>query len=709
MACLLLLFVLVLGDFAKAVLNPPNNRVYTPGNNQVSMTWTAVGSASGYNVYRSTTSSTAGFALLDTTSTNSYSDTTAVNGTSYWYKLSTLDSASAEGSLSSSSAAIVPYGVPATPINFSVSVVSDQQITLNWGTVYGASSYQLEQSTDQVNWTVISNSISKPVQATGLTSQTTYYFRVRASNVYGDSSWTSTLNGRTKVPAPVVSGSAGNAQVTLTWAAVPNAISYSVLRKLSTDSGYTSLNTNGLGAITSYTNTGLTNDTSYDYIVRANTANSVEQSANSNVVTLTPSVSTPTATPVPTPTVTPTPTPTATPVPVPTAPAGLAATPYNSKVGLSWNAVTGATGYNIYRSTTSNTYASTPSFTVGAVTTYTDTSATNNTQYYYVVRALNANNVESANSNEAEALPHEWASIQLTALAGDGTVTLEWAPSDDVTSYKVYQNSGSGSTLLATVTPTIDTTTTPPSHKDTKYTVTGLTNGTTYSFSVIGYNGAQIATDPSNPISATPQLGGGSYNGVDDLTWVWGGGGSATGGVNEWHPNGSGEVTSIIFPGPHLSATNVANKASVNGPGDVLLFNSVWTEKIIDWYWQTSDPQAYPAPVVVPNYGFTTAYIRKVQKTPGADAHAGGGTQWKTIETGAEERFFADSATSNGITTAQGSKVYVGYARSGSFTTSQFLSAYVYMQLNADNSSDSASVSVGFIAGMSLYLFPYQP
>ncbi|HXA18384.1 MAG TPA: lamin tail domain-containing protein [Thermoanaerobaculia bacterium] len=62
----------------------PLNLAGTPGNAQVSLTWTASAGATSYNVYRSTTSGFYTTALANVP-TNSYNDTAVTNGTHYFY------------------------------------------------------------------------------------------------------------------------------------------------------------------------------------------------------------------------------------------------------------------------------------------------------------------------------------------------------------------------------------------------------------------------------------------------------------------------------------------------------------------------------------------------------------------------------------------------------------------------------------------------
>jgi beta-lactamase superfamily II metal-dependent hydrolase len=63
----------------------PTSLVATPGNAQVSLAWGTSAGATGYNVYRSTTSGFYTTALASNVPTNAYLDTTVANGTTYYY------------------------------------------------------------------------------------------------------------------------------------------------------------------------------------------------------------------------------------------------------------------------------------------------------------------------------------------------------------------------------------------------------------------------------------------------------------------------------------------------------------------------------------------------------------------------------------------------------------------------------------------------
>jgi hypothetical protein len=200
----------------------------------------------------------------------------------------------------------------------------------------------------------------------------------------GTGSGTST-GGTTTIPAAPtgVSATAGNAQVAIAWMASSGATSYHVKRATASAGPFTQV---AAPTSTTFTDMGLSNGTTYFYVVSA--LNTAGESGNSTAASAKPTAPTQ-----------PNPPPQSQ---IPTVPTSLVATAGNAQISLSWAISSGATSYHVKRSTTTGgpyTQVSAPT-----TTSFSDVSLNNGTKYFYVVSALNSSG-ESANSAQASATP----------------------------------------------------------------------------------------------------------------------------------------------------------------------------------------------------------------------------------------------------------------------------------------------------------------
>ena len=360
--------------FATPVSPPPAPTSLTavPGNARVTLNWNVSARATSYTVYRGTVSG-GETSYANGITTNSYQDTGATNGATYYYKVTATNSGGTSGF--SNEAFATPVSPPLAPTSLTAAP-GNARVTLNWNASAGATSYTVYRGTVSGGETSYASGITtNSHQDTGVTNGTTYYYKVTATNSGGTSGFSNEAFATPVSPPPAptnLTATPGNAIVTLNWNISSGATSYTVYR--GTASGGETSYASGI-TTNSYQDTGVTNGTTYYYKVTATNIGGTSGFSNEAF---------------------------GTPVSPPAAPTSLTASPGNAIVTLNWNASTGATSYRVYRGAVSGGETS---YAGGITTTsYQDMAATNGRTYYYIVTATNSGGT-SGFSNEAFATP----------------------------------------------------------------------------------------------------------------------------------------------------------------------------------------------------------------------------------------------------------------------------------------------------------------
>ena len=183
---------------------------------------------------------------------------------------------------------------PAAPTNLSATA-GNQQASLTWTAGGGATSYNVKRGTASGGpYTTVGSPAGTTYADTSLTNGTAYYYVVTAVNATGESGNSNQATATPKA-APTAPGAplnltatGGNQQVSLAWTASTGATSYNVKRAAINGGPYTTV---ASPAGTSYTDTTVTNGTTYYYVVTAVSASG--ESANSNQASATPSATPP--------------------------------------------------------------------------------------------------------------------------------------------------------------------------------------------------------------------------------------------------------------------------------------------------------------------------------------------------------------------------------------------------------------------------------
>lgn len=281
---------------------------------------------------------------------------------------------------------VTPGEPPTAPYLTTKIAEGNGQNTISWDAEYGASSYNLYWSTstgvNKVNGTKISN-VTSPYVHAGLTNGTTYYYVVTAVNSFGESGESNEMQGTPGAPPAAPQNAfalAGDGQVTISWSGSSGALSYKLYWATNTGvtpSTGTAIDVNDVY----YVHSGLTNDTTYYYVV----------TAVSNYGESAPSLET-SATPVAN-------------IPGATSPVTQAVNAVTDSTAFLLGDFLNPTGYTTsvwfeYGTTTAytNTTPTTVYVTSGGITEFTEiTGLTPNTTYHYRLATQNAGGTFTGN------------------------------------------------------------------------------------------------------------------------------------------------------------------------------------------------------------------------------------------------------------------------------------------------------------------------
>ena len=413
--------------------------------------------------------------------TTSFTDTSLAIGSTYYYR---VHATNALGDSDKSGIVNALAGdVPSQTTGLTTTVLSDTSIRLNWSTpvdnAYPISGYKIEQSTDNVTFTVIiADTASTAVihTVTGLTPQTDYYYKISAINSLGTGSASTSVIGTTfDVPDTItdLSGTASATAITLTWSAPDDNDSAIVSYQLQVESFTTPGNWNTISSniqTTTYTHSSIVDNLQYKFRVFA--TNAIGQSNASNTATVWT---------------------------FPTAPIGITATAISgTEIDVTWTTTAGLT-YKIEHSTDNVTFSTEAD---PATTPYTDSGLALDTIHYYRVYAVNPSGTSPASvvvSATTFDYPSQPLNLILTPTATNLLeITLNWsAPSDlggtPLTNYYVERSVDNITWgALATITPST-----------TSYVDSTLAIATTYYYKVIAEN--SVGKDPVNGYSAVVQ------------------------------------------------------------------------------------------------------------------------------------------------------------------------------------------------------------
>ena len=558
------------------VPNAPANLSATPDNQQVILSWNNPGNAT-ISKYQYSTNGGSSFTDItgSTASTVSHTVTGLTNGTAYTLAIRAVNS-TGPGAFSSitSTPAIPP--VPSAPANLSATP-DNQQVILSWNNPGNATISKYQYSTNGgSSFTDITGSTASTVShtVTGLTNGTAYTLAIRAVNSTGPGTFSSVIATPSIPPVPVapanLSATPDNQQVILFWTNPGNAtiIKY----QYSTNGGSSFTDITGSSASTiSYTVIGLTNGTAYTLAIRA--VNSTGPGAFSSV-TSTPAIP-----------------------PVPVAPANLSATLDNQQVILFWTNPGNATISKYQYSTNGGSSFTDITGSSASTISYTVTGLTNGTAYTLAIRAVNSTGPGAFSSVTATPSipPVPAAPANLTATPGNRQVILSWTDPGNATITKYRYSKNGGSNFSDNNGSDRDT---------TSYTVTGLTNGTNYTFALRAVNNSgegSFAIVNSTPIPPVPSAPANLTATPDNqqLILSWTDPGNAT--ISGYQVSSDGGSNFTAITGSSASTTSYTVTDLTNGSSYTLAVRAVNSTGIGAFSSVTATPAIPPVPAAPAN------------------------------------------------------------------------------------------------------------
>lgn len=407
------------------------------GYNTISIEWTKVEGATGYDIYRKTTGTYSKIGTVDKQSTVTFKDEKAVTGVRYQYTVRAFYNKNGIKKVSTYENYIHGTAYPSNPNLTSVTSVEYNAIELKWDKVDGANGYKiyrkLPSDKNYKELITLYEQTDKYTDQT-VTCGTTYQYIIKSFRYENGKTYTSGNNSAVSCKAvpPVVKvkvASTGYNSLNVSWEKVNGATGYRIYFKKDNAKKWTTLATFENGSLTSCEHRKLTTGVNYTYTVRAyykDGSKTIWGDFNQTGVTKKPVTSAPKLVSVTSSTAT--------------------------NVTVKWDSVSGANGYKVMRKADGSKTWSTIGTTNSKKLSYTDKKVTCGVKYHYTVRAYR--NVSkkpvlgSYNSNGLEIMTIPDRPVVMVTSSNYNKLNVSWNRSNGATGYKVYRKVVNGTYKL---------------------------------------------------------------------------------------------------------------------------------------------------------------------------------------------------------------------------------------------------------------------
>ncbi|MGV3724624.1 MAG: fibronectin type III domain-containing protein, partial [Actinomycetota bacterium] len=438
----------------------------------IRLDWSDTSAETGYRIERALGSGAFAEVGVAGADTLTFTDTGRAANTAYTYRVKATNAGG--DSAPSSSAQGLTY--PTAPDSVTAAAVSPTQLALTWAET------NPQPAAVRVERALLGGGFSEIGEAqvgattfadAGRSPDTTYQYRLRATNTSGFSDYTSVVLGTT-LPAPpsaptgLFAAPAGPGALTLTWTDASNNESGFKIERSLDGANYGQITMVGAG-ITVYADSGLLTNTSYTYRIRAfNAGGHSGYSASATA---------------------------STPPNPPGAPTALAVIRVSaSELQLTWNDnSSNETGFKIERSSDGTSF-SVISTTAANATQFSNTGLTPGATFHYRVRATNGGGDSDVSGPvSGTTLPNAPAApTNLTAAAQSATaVRLNWVDaSSNESGFIIERRAGGGDEFTERFRTSANV---------TQYAEDVLVGNTAYTYRVRAFNGGGV----SAPVEAS--------------------------------------------------------------------------------------------------------------------------------------------------------------------------------------------------------------
>ena len=438
-------------------------------NDRALLDWAAVSGAASYHVYWDTRPGVTSSSRKITGATPPFAPSDLQAGETYYYRVAAVN-AGGETLSGEVAAALRPAAPVITQFD-----KAPQKITLQWAPVVGAQTYTLYWNT-QGKVGVTDNKVpgvTFPWAHTGLSNGVTYYYRLAAQNIGGESPLSPEVQVVMPPDAPkVASAQGGDKRVTLSWNAVPSSSLYTVYWNTSGDvsTAAEKVTTKDL----QWTHEALRNGGKYYYRVSASNEGGESALTPQFDVTLAPS-----------------------------APRAKIAAVGERQVTLSWELTEGAAAYHVYWNTSGN--VSTRDKKLAGVTPpFVHAQLRKGDTYFYLVTAANEGGEVAAAPLQVTLLPDSPGIPAV--IGGDKQITLSWKAVNGAVAYRVHWNTKGE---VAVTDAHLEVSASSVVH-------TGVANGGAYFYRIVALNAGgesplstetKVTLPPDAPVIAAPVAG----------------------------------------------------------------------------------------------------------------------------------------------------------------------------------------------------------